>query len=137
MNREEQIFDIICTLTLTRTPCDICTYSGQVYLDALFDAKFLYALQYGAGAKAMLPLLSNMGITTPTGYSTVSLPDIWIVTPMPKEGLSQAQLDAVDLAHGDEPAGDSGKTIKDVIKETYRPKDEKEHEYFLRRFLAS
>ena len=85
----------------------------------------------------MLPLLSNMGITTPTGYSTVSLPDIWIVTPMPKEGLSQAQLDAVDLAHGDEPAGDSGKTIKDVIKETYRPKDEKEHEYFLRRFLAS
>ena len=137
MNREEQLFDMIRTLTLTKTPCDICTYSGPVYLDALFDPKFLYALQYGAGAKAMQPILSKMGISTPNGDETVSLPDIWIITPMPKGGITQAQLDSVDLSQGDEPAGDSGKSIKDVIKETYRPRDDAEFEYYLRRFLAS
>ena len=85
----------------------------------------------------MQPLLSHLEIATPDGDATVSLADIWILAPMPKAGISDLELASVDLKLGDEPTGATGKTIKEIVKETYRPKDDDEHEYYLRRFLAS
>jgi len=137
MDRDQHIFEMICNLAVSKHPCDICTYSGPVYLDATFGAKFICALQYGAGAKAMQPLLSNLEISTPSGDANVSLADIWIIAPMPKDGFTKEQIESVDLALGDRLAGDSGKTIKEIVKETYQPGTAKELEYFLRRFLAS
>ena len=137
MDRQEHIFKIICAVAVSKDPCDICTYSGPVYLEAVFSSKFVHALQYGAGAQSMKPLLENLGIRTKDGEFTISLADIWIIAPMPKGGITEEELNAVDLSQGDQPAGDAGKTISEVIRETYRPKSDSEHEYFLRRFLAS
>jgi hypothetical protein len=60
-----------------------------------------------------------------------------MIYPMPKEGFTDAELAAVDMKDADKRVEPSGKTVRQIIQETYRPKDDKELEYFLRRYLAS
>ena len=137
-DRSAMQFQMLMHLAMTEQPCDICTRSGQRHLDVKIDPKFIYALMYGAGAKKMAEMLSRIGlISKDGGDSTVSFSDIWIIAPMPKEGFTDAQLAAVDLKEGEVKSGPNGETVREMIRATYRPKDEKEMEYFLRRFIAS
>ena len=125
-------------LALSGNPCDVITYSGRRYLEVTLAPEFFYALMYGAGAKRMAEILSQIKLTKEDEPdATVSLNDIWMIYPMPKEGFTDAELAAVDMKHADKRVEPSGKTVREIIQETYRPKDDKELEYFLRRYLAS
>ena len=137
-DRSGAIFQMLMHLAMTEQPCDVCTYSGKRYLDVKIDPKFMYALMYGAGAAKMAELLSKIGlISKGGGEDTVSFPDIWIIAPMPKGGFSEAELAAADLKEAEVKSGPQGETVREMIRAAYRPKDEKELEYFLRRFIAS
>jgi len=139
---EQQRFDMLASmmqhLALSGEPCDVTTYSGPVYLNVTFDAEFFYALMYGAGVKKMAELFSRIKLRREgEADAVVSVNDIWMIYPMPKNGFTDAELAAVDLKHADQKVEPSGKTVKEIIRETYRPKDDKQLEYFLRRYLAS
>jgi hypothetical protein len=135
--KTNEMFDLACKFTMTGQRCDVITRSGRAILDAKFGGKFYHALSYGGGVKAVTPLLNKMELDTPKGEEFVALKDIWALLPMPNEGFKKADIDAVDLKQADELAGDSGKTVKEIIKEYYNPKTDKELDYYLRRFLAS
>jgi hypothetical protein len=121
-------------VAMQRQICDITLYSGKPRLDVHVDPKFLYALMYGAGAKAMLPLLSAIELSD---GSTVRLDDIWTIHPMPQNGFTDAELLAVDLSEAEKPAGLNGETMRTMISKTYHCETRDEEDKFIRRFLAS
>jgi hypothetical protein len=69
--------------------------------------------------------------------STVALDDIWILLPMPAEGISDAQMATVDLSRGDVCAGPQGETVRQMVREIYHCENAQEEEYYLRRWIAS
>lgn len=132
------VFNMLQHLALTRQPCDICTFSGQRYLDATIRGEFLYALMYGAGAQKIAEMLTHIEIQPRNGsVAEVSFNDIWVINPMPKEGFTEKELNSVDMSEADAIAGPNGETIREMIRNSYKPKDEQELEYFVRRFIAS
>lgn len=132
------VFNVLQHLALTGQPCDICTYSGKRYLDAKIRGEFIYALMYGAGPKKLTEMLNHIEIMLSDGsHAEVLFPDIWVINPMPKEGFTKAQLAEVDMSEGEAVAGPNGETIREMIKQSYKPKDDEEYDYFLRRYIAS
>jgi hypothetical protein len=69
--------------------------------------------------------------------AVAGLDEIWTVNPMPVGGFSQEELDAVDLAQGDERMGPGGETLRKMIRKTYHCKSRSEVDRFLRRWIAS
>jgi hypothetical protein len=132
------LFHVIQTLAMSGQPCDVCTYSGGRYLDVRIDPDFIYALMYGAGAAKLAEMLNDIKLQPKTGPDvSVGFNDIWVVNPMPKEGFTPQQLAEVDLKDAERKAGPQGETIREMIRNSYHPKDDKELEHFVRRFLAS
>lgn len=121
-------------VAMQRQICDITLRSGKPRLDVRVDPKFIYALMYGAGAKAMVPLLSAIELSD---GRTVRLDDIWTINPMPENGFTDDELDAVDLAEAEKPAGPNGETLRTMISKTYHCATRDEEDKFIRRFLAS
>ena len=60
-----------------------------------------------------------------------------MIYPMPHDGVSQADLNAVDLAEAETQAGNNGETIRKMIRDTYRCGSRTEEDRYLRRFFAS
>jgi hypothetical protein len=121
-------------LAQTGQPCDVTFYDRKPILDVRCDQQIAHALMYGAGAKKLQSMLSRIRFSDGT---TASLNEIWTVNPMPKGGISQAELDAVDLTEAEEQWGPNGETLRQMINETYRCSSREEEDRFLRRFIAS
>jgi hypothetical protein len=109
-------------------------YKKPPAINVKIDQKINYALMYGAGAKKLQEMLSRIELSN---GDTVSISDIWVINPMPPEGITDQDLAAVDLADGDVVAGPNGETMRKMISETYHCSSLKEEEKYLRRFLAS
>ena len=141
--RLDMLLFMMQQLALSGGTCDVATYSGPVYLSVTLDPEFFYAWMYGAGVKKMAEIFNRIKFSrinlkrAGETDAIVSLNDIWMIYPMPKDGFTEAKLAAVDLKDADRKVEPSGKTVKEIIRETYRPKDDKELEYFLRRYLSS
>jgi hypothetical protein len=136
--RSGWLFHILHTLALSEQPCDVCTYSGARHLDVTIDPSFIYALMYGAGPAKLGEMLGHIKLRTHgSSDATVAFGDIWVINPMPKDGFTEQELREVDLTEAEQKAGPNGETIREMIRNTYRPKDDVELDRFVRRFLAS
>lgn len=136
--REGWVIHAINNLIVSGQPCDITTYSGKRYLDVKINPSILYATMYGAGPYKIRDMLDEIKLEQkgkPVG--TVSFKDIWIISPMPPGGLTQEQLDRVDIAEGETILNPPGISLREMIRKSYYCKDEKEVDYFLRRYLAA
>jgi len=89
---------------------------------------------YGAGAKKLQEMLSRIELSN---GDTVNISDIWVINPMPANGLREGDLVAVDMTQGDVVAGPNGETLRKMVSETYHCSTAEEEDKYLRRFLAS
>ena len=96
----------ILTLSQSGQPCDITRYNQQPLLDVVIDPKIAIAMMYGVGPAKLMQLIDPVPLAD--GRS-VSFNEIWNIVPMPKGGISSAELAAVDLAGGDVKGGPNGR----------------------------
>src|SRR5688572_6834880 len=94
-SREQFLAQQLITLSMTGQPCDVTFYKRGPILDVEIDPQLNLALAYGAGAAKLLEKLKNIKLSN---GEEISIEDIWVVNPMPKGGISEAELAAVDLA---------------------------------------
>ncbi len=132
--RMTHVFGQLKHLALSRQPADITLYNGSPHLDVKIDAKFIYAMMYGAGAEKLAELLSAIGLSN---GATVNIKNIWTINPMPVDGFSEQELLDVDLQEAEEKIGPNGETLRKMISETYHCSSREEEDRFLRRFIAS
>jgi len=119
---------------LTEQIVDITLGSEKPKINVKISPKFSYALMYGAWIKGLKPLLQKLELSDGTHINAA---DICTINPMPSEGFTQEELSSVDINEGNQIIPDTGKTMKEIIRETYKCENEQETEYYLRRFLAS
>ena len=133
-SREALLGHQLITLSMLGQPCDITFYKKKPLLDVTVHERLSLALAYGAGAKKLQEMLANIKVSD---GSTVNLMEVWTVNAMPKGGISEEDLEAVDLSKGEEKVGPNGETLRKMISETYHCKTKEEEDHFLRRFIAS
>jgi hypothetical protein len=124
----------IFTLSMSGQPCDVTFYKKKPALNVVIDQKINIAMMYGAGPKKLKEMLESIKLSN---GDTVSIEEIWTLNPMPKEGISEEQLAAVDMSEAEEKVGPNGETLRKMISETYHCTSRGEEDYFLRRFIAS
>jgi hypothetical protein len=132
-SREGMLTRTLIFLSTTGQPTDVTFYRRKPILDVRVSTKLGAAELYGLETR-IPSLLRRIEFSDGT---VVGLKEIWTVNPMPKGGISQAELDAVDLAKGEERAGPRGETIRKMIRKTYHCKSRAEVDRLLRRFIAS
>ena len=132
-SREEMLTHTLTMLSTSGQPTDITFFRRKPILNVRVGTKLGAARLYGLESR--LPRLLRR-IEFSNG-AVAGLNEIWTVNPMPMEGLSQAELDAVDLAQGEERMGPGGETLRKTIRKTYHCKSRSEVDYFLRRWIAS
>lgn len=120
--------------SLSGQPCDITFHNRGPEVNVKISPQITLALMYGAGATKLNELLEKIPLSN---GETVSINEIWVIFPMPKDGLSQQELDEVDLSKGDQKAGPKGETVREMIREVYRCSSREEEDRYLRRYLAS
>jgi len=130
---EEMLTHTLTMLSMSGQPADITFYRRRPILDVRVSTKLGAARLYGLGSR--LPRLLRR-IEFSNG-AVGGLDEIWTVNPMPMEGFSQAELNAVDLAQGEERVGPNGETLRTMIRKTYHCQSRSAVDYFLRRWLAS
>lgn len=119
---------------LTEQIVDITLRSSKPKINIKINPKFSYALMHGAWTKGLKPLLDRLELSDGTHINAA---DIWTINPMPSEGFTQEELSSVDINEGNQIISNMGKTMKEIIAETYKCENEQETEYYLRRFIAS
>lgn len=132
-SREGVLTHTLTMLSVSGQPADITFYRRKPILDVRVSIKLGAALLYGLESR--LPRLLRR-IEFSNG-AAASLDEIWTVNPMPAEGFSQEELNAVDLAQGEDRVGQDGETLRKMISKTYHCKSRSEVDYFLRRWIAS
>ena len=133
-SREGHLAWQLVTLSETGQPCDVTFYKRGPILDVKIPEKIGIALMYGAGASKLQELLARIEFSNGT---VAGFGEIWTVNPMPKGGIPQAELDAVDLSQGEEAVGPNGETMRKMISDTYHCATRAEEDRYLRRFIAS
>lgn len=114
--------------------CDITLKSGKPHIEVTIEPKFSFPLMYGAGAKDMREMLSEIKLSN---GQAIDFTDIWTIHPIPKRGVDPEKFAAVDLSNAEEKSGPNGETIRQMISATYRCESREEEDYYLRRFFAS
>lgn len=132
-SREGALIHSLTTLSISGQPADITFYRRKPILDVRVSSKLSAARLYGL-EKHLPRLLRSIEFSN---GAVASLDEIWTVNPMPMEGFSPSELDAVDLAQGEDRVGPGGETLRKMIRETYHCKSTSEVDYFLRRWIAS
>ena len=125
---------LIIELSMTGQPCDITFHNKPPSVNVIIDKNIHVALMYGAGAEKLKNMLENIKLSNGT---TISIADIWTINPMPSNGFSQEDLDAIDLLQAEDKVGPNGETLRKMISDTYQCKSRKDEDYYLRRFIAS
>lgn len=131
--REGMMLHQLTVLSTSGQPADITFYRRKPILDVRISSKIGAARLYGL--ERHLPRLLKR-IEFSNGMAA-NLKEIWTINPMPVDGFTQEELDAVDMSQGDERSGPQGETIRKMIRKTYRCKTKKETDFYLRRWIAS
>ena len=121
-------------LSMTGQRCDVTFYNKKPAINVKIDQKIHLAFMYGAGAKKLKEMLENIKLSN---EDTVSLGEIWTINPMPSDGISNEELEAVDMAEAEEQSGPNGETLRQMIRETYHCETKEEEDKYLRRYIAS
>ena len=124
----------ILMLSMNGQPCDVTFFKKKPAIGVTIDPQINLALTYGASPAALKDKLENIKLSN--GQS-VSISEIWTVNPMPKGGISKADLASVNLAEAEERSGPNGETLREMIRDTYHCESRQEEDRFLRRFIAS
>jgi len=125
---------MLMTLSMSGQPCDLTFMKRKPLIDVVIHDRLALAMMYGAGPKKMLELFNDIRLKS---GESVSISETWSIFPMPKNGFTQAELDAVDMAGGEQVAGPKGETVRQMIKNVYHCTSPEEEEKYLRRYLAS
>ena len=126
---------LLLTLSISGQPCDVTFLrSRPAALNVKIDQKISLALMYGAGARQLQKMLSEIALSD---GQVVRFEELWLILPMPEKGFSSAELAAVDLSEGEKHAGPNGETLREMIRNIYHCESEGEEDLFLRRYLAS
>lgn len=133
-SKYEMLGDQLIMLSMTGQPCDVTFTNDSPAVDVAIDQKLHIALMYGAGAKKLKEMLESIRLSN---GSIISITDIWTLNPMPKDGFSQEELDAVDMTEAEKKVGPKGETLRRMISDTYHCKSREKEDYYLRRFIAS
>lgn len=124
----------ILMLSTFGQPCDITFFKKSPAINVKIDPQISLALMYGAGAEKLQKLLETIKLSN---GDKISIGDIWTVNPMPKDGFSKEELEAVDMLKAEEQVGPNGETLRKMIKDTYHCNSKNDEDYYLRRFIAS
>lgn len=133
-NRTVMLGSMILDYSIAQNKCDVCFFKHPPALDVKIDERISLALMYGAGGKKLQEMLGAIRLSN---GDVVSLGDIWMIFPMPPDGISEQELAAVDMAKGEEEWGPNGETIREMIKNLYQCKTDEEVDKYVRRYLAS
>lgn len=115
-------------------PCDVLILNGKPHIDVKISPKYGAALMYGAGAAKMAEMFETLEFQS---GETIPMNTVWDILPMPKDGFTPEELDAVDMSGGDAVGGPNGETVREMIKAMYNCQTDDEVDMPLRRFLAS
>jgi len=132
-SREGVLTHQLTTLSTSGQPVDITFYRRKPLVNVRVSTKLGAARLYGLESR--LPRLLR-SIEFSNG-AIAGLSEIWTVNPMPMEGFTQEELDAVDLAQAEERMGPGGETLRKMIRKTYHCKSRAEVDYYIRRWIAS
>ena len=124
----------ILMLSMTGQKCDITFYQKKPAINVRVDQQISLAVSYGAGAKKLQEMLNNIKLSN---GESVGIGEIWTINPMPHGGLSEEELNSVDLNEADQESGPNGETLREMIKNTYHCETKDEEDHYLRRFIAS
>lgn len=124
----------IVELSRSQQPCDVTHYETPPAFDVTIDPQISIALMYGAGVQKLQELLNSFKLSdgTRTGFGK-----IWTINPMPKGGFTDAELAAVNMSEAEELVGPNGETLRQMLRDTYRPASAEEEDRIVRRFIAS
>jgi hypothetical protein len=115
-------------------PCDVTFFKRKPIINVRVGQQLGLAIMYGAGARKLQEMLERIEFSD---GAVASFNEIWTVNPMPKDGFSDEELSAVDLAEAEEKVGPNGETLRKMIRDTYHCDTVKEEDKYLRRFIAS
>lgn len=132
-SREGMLTHTLTMLSTSGQPTDVTFYRRKPLVDVRVSTKLGAARLYGLESR--LPRLLR-SIEFSNG-AVAGLSEIWTVNPMPMEGFTQEELDAVDLAQAEERMGPGGETLRKMIRKTYHCKSRAEVDYYIRRWIAS
>lgn len=132
-SREGMLTHTLTMLSTSGQPTDVTFYRRKPLVNVRVSTKLGAARLYGLESR-LLRLLRRIEFSN---GAVAGLGEIWTVNPMPMEGFTQEELDAVDLAQADERMGPGGETLRKMIRKTYHCKDRAEVDYYLRRWIAS
>jgi hypothetical protein len=124
----------IVTLSATGQPCDVTFYDRKPALSVTILPAINAALMYGVGTEKLAEMLQRIELSN---GMAINLVEIWTINHLPKDGLTEEQLAAVDLADAEEKVGPAGETLRKMIRDTYHCKNQIEEDRFLRRYIAS
>ncbi len=134
-SREGHLAWQILELSRSGQPCDITFFSREAIIDAKIAERISIAMMYGAGPVKLKEMLDNIELAN---GERVSFGEIWTINPMPMDGFSADELADADISEADEPSDFyGGKTLREVIRETYRPATDELLDHYIRRFIAS
>jgi hypothetical protein len=125
---------MLLMVAMNSQPADITFYKRKPSLEVTVDPRLAHAVLSGSGPDALRKAMQRIKLSngTETAFS-----EIWTVNPMPVGGLSEADLAATDMSHGNVVIAANGATMRQVIQETYHCTTDAEVEFHLRRFIAS
>ncbi len=132
------LFEQFCNQAAVSDFCDICT-KDKVYLNAIIDRSVLASINSvnRGGLDGFYEATSNVSIVYDGGKkASIDFKDVVALYPMPGGDPSENDLLDVDMDEGDDLMGQSSRTIREVIADHYKCKDEGETKKFVRRFLA-
>jgi hypothetical protein len=119
-------------------PVDITTLGGDRYLDCEILGEWTTHLYCSYRDETYKYQVENIRIKPrDQPESRVSLYDIWLLNPMPREGFTEEQLRELDMSEADEHSPLLGCTLRESIRNGYHCKSEDEVDYFLRRYIGS
>ncbi|GMT50177.1 MAG: hypothetical protein IEMM0008_1716 [bacterium] len=132
------LFEQFCNQAAVRDYCDIIT-KDKVYLNALISKSVLVSVNSvnRGGLEGFYEATSDVAIVYDGDKETaIHFKDVLALYPMPGGDPSEEDLLNVDMDEADDVIGEGDRTIREMIADHYKCKDESETDKFVRRFLA-
>ncbi len=133
------LFEQFCNLAAVSDYCDICTHE-DVYINAIISKTFLVGINQidGLDLENFHDATSNIPIIYDGDKEiNIHFKNVVAVYPMPGGDPHIDDLNSVDLEDGEEVVGNNHKTIREIIQDHYKCKNDEETDKYLRRYLAS
>jgi len=116
---------------------DVTFLDREPILDVHLNREFARQLNVALRAKNAKLIAKLLGRLHLSDGTTVNVDAIWTINYMPPGGVTVAQMEGVDIAEAELPAGPNGETVREMIHTVYHCASAAEADWFVRRFIAS